>query len=226
MTREYTKRYKKKFIELNHSDDYFRFENSEVKRIYESDVVTIVTTGTFSYERWPLVIYFSKACTILEQLGYNMKIVIFSNSIDSEGLIELRKYSNIIIRDDPGNNLLPAYLKGADILLLPETLDKNLAETIELSISSKSHLFMFSKVPIIVFSDDRTGVAKYANRLKWAKVLNSSDINHIANVIQEILLDKDMAKNMVNIAFDVACRIHDRKIVNSNFINSLKFYEV
>ena len=67
---------------------------------------------------------------------------------------------------------------------------------------------------------------KYANRLKWAKVLNSSDINHIANVIQEILLDKDMAKNMVNIAFDVACRIHDRKIVNSNFVNSLKFYEV
>lgn len=226
MTREYTKRYNKKFIELNHSDDYYRFENTEGKRIFQSDVLTVVTTGTFSYERWPLVILFSKACSNLEKFGFNIKIVIFSNSIENEGLIELKKYSNIVILDDPGNDLLPAYLKAADLLLLPETLDSKIAKTIELSISSKSHLFMFSRVPIIVFSNDRTGVAEYAKRLNWAKVINTPDINQIADVIKEILLDKNMANNMVDVAFEVACKLHDRKIVNSDFINTLKFHEV
>ncbi len=47
---------------------------------------------------------------------------LFFVAIDPKGVQEIKRAQYIDLFDDPGNDLLPGYLKGADLLLLAEVL--------------------------------------------------------------------------------------------------------
>jgi len=211
MAEEYESRYGKSFITLNHADDSVRFDNSEPHRIYPPDVNTLLAIGTFNKFRWPLLIDISDACRELNALGTKTRLVVFSSSVDEEGKMALTTAPFIDVIPDPGNDLLPSYLKGADLLLLAEGFEESYVDAVRLSVSSKAHLFMFSRRPIIVYAHPETGIAKYAQAHGWARVVGRRDQSELVAAIQELIDDRDQAAQLVCRSDSIARQFHTHR---------------
>jgi hypothetical protein len=217
---EYTKRYKKKFESIAHCDNYERFENCLPVRLYDKSVFSIITIGSFGKFRYPLLEDLDKCCDKLISSGIDSKVTILSDTIIPEGLEFVSKMKNIEVLKDPGNDNLPCYLKGADLLLLIEGFDENYAKFIELSISTKAHLYMFSKIPIVIYAHGNTGIAKYAKEFGWAIVVDNRNSNLLFEAFQNIYSNVELVDRLKNRAISVALEYHD--IIEMQ----LKFYSM
>ncbi len=141
MQSEYQARYRKDFIVLMHGDSWERFASIASKRLYPEDVHWIVSTGVFDEHRMPLLDDLEKACEILSARNLQVRATIFPVNYYS---INPGEFRYLDFRPCPSHEELPAFLKGADVLFLPERFDESV-EDIRLCVSSKAHLFMFSR---------------------------------------------------------------------------------
>jgi hypothetical protein len=222
MAEEYSKRYSKKFNVLNHSDDNKRFSNSLPFRIHDSDTLSIVAIGTFNKYRYPLILDLNEACSRLNDKGIKVRGVIFSSSIDPIGQSELKNSRFIDIFPDPGNEALPSRLKGGDILLLAEGFDDKFVKAIELSVSSKAHLFMFSQRPIIVYSDERAGIAKYTKSHGWAFLVSVRSSFALAAAIENIINNPDEALRVLDLANQIVAYNHSHSSNRRLFLKTIQ----
>lgn len=198
MAEEYEKRYGKKFITLSHADDPKRFEEALPTRYHADGIVSIVVAGYFNDYRWPLLIDANECCRKLYAENIPARVLVISAGMSNEGIQEIDKAEFIDLIPDPGNDLLPGYLKGADINLLIEDFDEKRASAISLSVSSKSHLFMFSQRPIIIYAHPDTGVSKYAQNNGWARVVAKRDVITLYEEIHKIITETEQTENLVN----------------------------
>ncbi len=198
MSQEYKSRYNKEFITINHAEEAESFENAVPQRYHPDNIVSIVTTGYFNKYRWPLLLDVDECCRMLTNKGKPVRLLVISSGMEKEGISALRdaKFTDII--PDPGNELLRGYLKGADINILAETFDNRVAAAISLSVSTKSHLFMLSHRPIIVYGHPDTGVVKYARSEGWASVVSKQDLSLLMNEIELLITNKDKAKQLTD----------------------------
>lgn len=208
MADEYELRYGKKFHTLNHADDPARFVNAEAKRVHPDDIISIVMIGSYNRCRWPLLIDADEACKLLNDQGIKTRVAVLSSAIDPDGIKTLSKAEYVDLMPDPGHNMLPSYLKGADILLLAEGFDKDFVSVIKLAISSKAHLFMFSHRPIIVYAHPDTGTGNYAREYGWGRVVNSCSSKELMVAIREIIEHQNKTAQMVSEADKVAKKFH------------------
>jgi glycosyltransferase involved in cell wall biosynthesis len=221
MAEEYRVRYGKSFIVLSHADDRKRFDDTAPLRIHEAPVRTIVAVGNFNAYRWPLMLDVNGSCRLLADQGLQVRLAVISCGIDPEGERALANCSHIDLLPDPGNDLLPAYLKGADLLLLAEGFDKGFVDAIRLSVSSKSHLFMFSRRPIIVYAHPETGVAKYAAAHGWGLAVTERNVTGLAAAIRTILTDAETADRLVLAADETAMTYHVREACQAKVLSAL-----
>jgi glycosyltransferase involved in cell wall biosynthesis len=221
MSDEYTVRYKRKFITLSHSDNAKRFADAVSVRSHEDGIYTILAVGGFTKYRWPLMLDVNESCRLLNEEGIKVRAAVLCSAIDQEGKEELKKAQYIDLFDDPGNDLLPAYLKGADLLLLAESFDEGRVSAIGLSISSKSHLFMFSRKPIIVYAHPSTGVCKYAEKYKWARLVTERNIETLRKTIRDLLVNDGETKRLISYADEVAIKFHLNEVNQNRFLESL-----
>jgi hypothetical protein len=221
MASEYSARYGKSFASLSHGDDPQRFLVADPKRIHPSGTISIVAVGNFNQFRWPLLLDANECCRLLESQGYHARVAVFSSGMDPVGDCTLAKAEFIDIVKDPGNDLLPGYLKGADILLLIEGFDKNFVSAIRLSVSSKSHLFMLSKRPIVVYAHSDTGVSKYASEYGWARTVTERDVTKLLDVLLNLIKDVEGNKEMIANAYKVAKTYHSREANHKKFLQIL-----
>lgn len=221
MAHEYERRYGKRFITINHTDDPNRFQNCMPKKTNDKSKFTIVAIGTFNKYRWPLLLDANEACAELNHTGCSVRISVLSSSIDLEGIRALENTEYIDVLPDPGNDELPCYLKGADALLLIEGFDDSFVSAIKLSISSKAHLFMLSKKPIIVYAASETGVATYAANYGWAEIVSNRSIINLTNKLRNTLTNQTTSDQLIKRAYEVALEYHTHTINQARFINAL-----
>lgn len=221
MGAEYQKRYGKTFTVLNHSDSEERFKEIEPLRLHAADIKTIIAIGTFNEFRLPLLLDIDEACKLLSQRKINARLAVLSSAIEPNGKHVLDQCQYIDVLPDPGNDLLPAYLKGADILLLAEGFNDKFVSAIELSISTKAHLFMFSGRPIIVYAAEKTGVAKYAADFGWAEVVSSRKVEVLADTLSTMITAEDGNAALINIANQVVQSFHSHSSNRAIFIFKL-----
>jgi len=221
MQLEYSRRYSKQFYSVFHSDDHKRFETAEPKRLANKDTFSIVTIGTFNKFRWPLLNDLEQCCEVLNLDGIEAKVFVISDAIDPDGLVAIKQMKNVEVRHDPGSDKLPGLLKGADLLLLIEGFDNDYANTIELSISTKAHLYMFSKVPILVYSHPTTGISNYAQKYGWAYLVNDRNLEKLTDAIKNLLSNKILRENLSTIAYKVAMENHDQKRIEKKLFQIL-----
>jgi hypothetical protein len=112
-------------------------------------------------------------------------------------------------------------LKGADVLLLVEAFDENRVADVHLSVSSKSHLYMFSRRPIIVYSHRDTGVSKYASEYGWAKVVTERDVHALYEVMHAFARDADERDRFVSRAAEIALSMHSKMQMQERFLEAL-----
>ena len=206
MREEYLLRYNREFKVLMHGDDPARFEVAVPIRLALPDVVWIVATGVFNSNRLPLLDDLDAACLILKKQGFKVRATVFP--VNELAKSKTRNFRNIEFALCPDHNTMPAILKGADILFLPERFDET-ATGIRLSVSSKAHLFMFSGTPIVVYSDAATGIAKYATEDDWAMVVSNRDIDELAGAFKRLIIDDIYRKRLVAQAARMAITNHD-----------------
>lgn len=217
MAQEYEKRYNKQFTVISHSDDPKRFELSHPQRLSPKDVFSILAIGNFNCFRWPLLLDLNEACTKLNDEGIKVEISILSSNIEFEGLQKFNEAKYINVYPDPGNDDLPSFLKGADLLFLAEGFDENFVNAIRLSISSKAHLFMFSQKPIIIYAHENTGIAKYAIEEGWAKVITERSNLKLVEAIKQIINNNEGAMNDALNAYNFALKKHDNTVLSQLF---------
>lgn len=221
MAEEYRKRYGRNYTVLNHSDDPHRFSESEPQRVHGPDVKTIAAIGSFNRHRLPLLLDLEEACAKLCSRGINVRGAVFSSAIDANRKSALSGARHIDIFPDPGHDALPSYLKGADILFLAEGFDAEFVSAIELSVSSKAHLFMFSQRPIIVYSAQAAGIAKYAKRLGWAQLVCERSSSALGDAIQHVITKPNETIKMIGVADQVARQNHTHISNRSIFLSTL-----
>ena len=217
----YAARYGKPFTVLSHADDPQRFVAAEPKRIHPPDTRTVLAIGGFNRFRWPLVLDANEACRTLEGLGVRARVAVMSPWIEAEGLRQLKAAPYVDILPDPGNDALPQYLKGADLLFLAEGFDQAFVDAIGLSVSSKSHLFMFSRRPIVLYAHPDTGVCKYATKHGWASIVSHRDPKLLVNAMRELLADQHASDKLTAHAWQIACEFHGSNLNQNRFRDSL-----
>lgn len=205
MEEEYMRRYDRTFSVLMHGDRFSRFLDAGRRRSAPTDVCEIVSTGALNPHRWPLVEDLEKACEVLESRGCRARGTIYAVAQPSAS--RTRGFRHVRFEPCPSHNELPAVLRGADILFLPERFD-NTVDDVRLSISSKAHLFMFSGRPIVVYSHPRTGVARYAENAEWAAVVNRRDPQLLARALERLAWDREARQRVVSAARETARRNH------------------
>lgn len=208
MADQYTARYGKVFTVLSHADDQGRFESAQPVRAHSTGIYTLMAIGNFNQFRWPLLLDVNESCRILNDQGIQVRVAVLSSAIEPEGARQLAQAPYIDIFEDPGNDRLPCYLKGADLFLLVEGFDEGFVSAIRLSISSKAHLFMFSQHPVIVYAHPDTGVAQYASTYHWARVVSRRDIQALTQAIRDLLTDNNAANVLVRQATATARAYH------------------
>lgn len=210
MGHEYEQRYGKSFTILMHSDDLQRFERAEPMRVQPPGVRSIIATGAFDSTRWPLLLDLEAACQQLNQEGIRVQATVLVSRMSEEGYCRLGTCRHVELRADPGHDILPSYLKGADLLFLPETFDPIVAHGYRYSISTKAHLFMFSHQPILVYGHPENGLLQYASQEGWAEVLAERTPEKLKNALRRLLTDRNYCSRLVSRSDAVVRQNHDR----------------
>jgi len=208
MSVEYERRYGKPMSMINHADEAVRFEEAPTMQIHPPGTLTLLAAGNFNEFRWPLLLDVNETCRYLTEHGHPARVALLLSAIAPQGRQAIEACEFIDIIPDPGNDRLPQYLKSADLLLLLEGFDEAFASAISLSISSKAHLFMFSRRPIIVYSSPVAGISKYAKAFRWARVIDRRSSGLLSEACREIIEDPAIAEQMIGKAWEVAISHH------------------
>ena len=217
MSYEYERRYNKKFFTISHLDEPSRFLTAPMIRNCTSEIFSILTMGNFNQYRWPLLLDLNESCNRLSSLGIQPKVTVISSAMDPEAKIKLSECEYLTIIEDPGNDMIPSYLKGSDALFLPEGFDQNFVSAIRLSVSSKAHLFMFSQKPIIVYAHRDTGVSSYARDFGWAKVITEKSIAKLTQTLLEIRNNPKLSSSLSLSAYHNALEMQNKSKIQKQF---------
>jgi glycosyltransferase involved in cell wall biosynthesis len=218
MEREYQKRYQQEFITLMHGDHWERYSSIAPRRLYPEGVYWIVSTGVFDSHRLPLLNDLEQACEILDRNGFKVRATIFPVNYQD---IEWPTFHYLDIQPCPTHEQLPGFLKGANVLFLPERFDTSVRD-IRLCVSSKAHLFMFSERPIVVYADSKTGVAQYAAQEGWGAVVKHRDPSLLASVLERLFINNLEAQGLVLKARHTIYKYHDLSSIQNKFLDLVK----
>ncbi|MBV5329506.1 MAG: glycosyltransferase [Chlorobium sp.] len=221
MGEEYERRYGKTFTTLMHCDDPERFIRAESIRLQPPEVKSIIATGAFDDSRWPLLLDLEQACQRLNDMGIPTRATVLATRISEEGFRMVKSCRFVKLQDDPGHEMLPSYLKGADLLYLPETFDPEVAHGYKYSISTKAHLFMFSQKPILVYGHRACGLVQYADRYGWAYVVKERDSGILAAQFGSLLTDNEIRKDLIRKSSLVANLNNNSEVVRKVFCEKL-----
>ena len=221
MAKEYSNTYKVPFEVIMMCDSIKRFKDAAPKRVVDENTISIVYTGGLAFDRWHAIVEVCQAARLLEVTGKTIMVTIFATLVPPEAVSSLKKIENLQIYPGPSHEDLPSFLKGADILFLPETFNEATANSFRLSISTKAHLYMMSEKPILVYAPLVTGIMDYANQEGWACMVQHHSITELSNGLQLLITDKDYSKRIVDRGIEVASKNHDEMIVKAKFLNLL-----
>jgi len=221
MAAEYSARFGQPFVPMMMGDRIERFRAVEPVRLGAPGAVSVVYSGGLGQGRWQSVADLCQAAGALGKAGYNIKVTAFAPVVPREAVNLLRDTATLQVLRPPAHDALPAYLRGADILLLPETFDAAMAAEIRLSISSKAHLYMMSERPVLVYGSPVTGIVDYARRDGWAHVVDRPNPHELVTGLRRLIDDKDLRQTLVRRGVDVALRNHEETGIRQRFAATL-----
>jgi len=222
MTREYSNRYRRDFESLLICDEMARFQSAVPIRLVEKDEFSIVYSGSLGLGRYQPLADLCRAAEELSLSGRQFKVFALVSGISAEGARELEGRQNLKILAAPSHEELPSYLKGADILFLPESFEIKQVEAIALSISSKAHLYMMSERPILVYGPPQAGSVKYAKKEGWACVVDQPGTEGLKGALERIVSEEEYRHQLVSRGTCVARENHDGRMVRTRFAAALR----
>jgi glycosyltransferase involved in cell wall biosynthesis len=221
MASEFNQKYGLSFEPLMMCDNLERFRKASPYRIASSDKISIIYTGGLAHGRWLSIIDLCDAAALLQNEGVNIMVTILATNIMPDVINKLSEINNLQILPGPSHEQLPSYLKGADILYLPESLNSIIAADIHLSISTKAHLYMMSEKPVLIYASNITGIANYAKENDWACIVEERNLDKLAQALRNIITNKEYREELVNKGIKVVSINHAEDKVRARFLTIL-----
>jgi hypothetical protein len=219
MALEYTKRYQRSVITIDHLGETPQSPNLFVSK--SRTQLVIATTGVFNAHRLPLLEDLICACDLLRSKGLNIQIKIYSDSLFSTNWQSHNRDLSVSLMRDPGQDLILERLMEADILFLPETFDACGARACHLSVSTKAHLYMRACRPIIVYGSVICGVQRYALDYKWALSVTAKSASCLSLQISNLCESSERREKLVHNALNCFQKNHDKTYIRKIFIEAL-----
>ncbi len=217
MCTAYQERYAKVFHVLMNGDELGRFRQARSVEKTDPEETRIVYAGSVGHGRWESLLDLCVAVGDLRERGFKLEIYAYALHVTPELALRLRRFEYLHLPEHPKHEELPAHLKAADILFLPESFDEEEAHSIGFSISSKAQLYMMSERPVLVYSHPLTGVSQYAAAEGWGLVLNCRDRVKLGEAVLRLMTDEGLRGRLVERGLEVAKRRHDRKVIAKGF---------
>ena len=183
MRREYERRYGVPFHATYHLDDPKRFPPGTAPR---KGVFRIVYTGSLGHRRYEAIQDLLAAVRQLPQLANRFEIHVYSSGIPKDLPKNLLRCPEVTFHTLPGHEQLPAVLAAATLLLLPESFNEA-RQSIEFSISTKAHLYLMSRRPVLVYGPRHSGTVDYAMQEGWGLVVAERDPEELKAAVLGIL---------------------------------------
>ena len=222
MAREYKKRYGMPFETLMMCDNLNRFRDSVSQRVVDNETISIVYSGNLGDGRWLSIMELSEAAKQISLDGFKIMITAFATNIHPEAVNKLQNANNLQILPAPSHEELPAYLKGADILFMPETFESDRANEIHLSISTKAHFYMMSEKPVLIYASPITGIVNYAKEDNWACIVDEKNINKLSLSLLELITNVTYRQKLVDRGLEVVLANHSENIVKTRLLSILQ----
>jgi hypothetical protein len=213
MTEILTQRYNVNFECIYHADDLARFRVLEHEESSD-EVIVIGFSGSLVFGRITCLSDLLRACQLLNQ---KFRIRVFCTSVPVETPEGLLNSESVEFLPLPVHDKLPQALAGCDILFLPESFDTAYRRAIELSLSSKCHLYMMSGRPILVYGPPWSGTVDYAKRFGWGVVVDRQDDQELLHAIR-CATSQPGATEMVAKGYSVARANHDVKVLRRRML--------
>ncbi len=217
MSETLTERYQVGFECVYNADDLTRF-NAVGPRKSDHKAIVFGFTGSLNLGRVICLVDLLSAC---ESLNIRFVIKVYCLSVLLETPERLLNSKHVEFLTLPSHADLPQALSECDILFLPESFDPAYRKAIELSLSTKSHLFMMSGRPILVYGPEWSGTVDYARRFGWGVVVDRRDDQDLLNGITKIM-STDVAKEVVSKGHIVVKLNHDIHVLRKHVLDRVK----
>lgn len=222
MAQEYAKRYGKRFEPLYICDNSSRFRQAQPTRKGSSSQMTILYSGNLGLERWRSLGDLVLVVESLNSAGLNIVIQAYVPAVPEEGKRILFNRPCLKFFSPPKDDDVPGLFKGADLLFLPEGFDVQAQRVTKLSISTKSHLYMMSERPILVYGPRGIGVVEYAKEFGWARVVDEHSLTKLSEAVKELLQGSELQRSEQTRGWQVAMQNHEGKNVREKFRRDLQ----
>ena len=218
MKLHYEKIYNKKFYVFQNTVDIDNFKR-EISNL--NIIPKIIYFGSiFKYSQSESLKSICKAILNLNNNHFHVNLEIYTNKHHSYLLSDYfnTKYitfHNLITNDYEYFNTL----NSANILVLPTNFDSNSIKHIGLSMPTKLPSYLISGTPILIIGSTQTAQVNYADKYKFAHIVNEDSIQKIMCSIKLLITNTEYSTNLVKNAYKTATRNHDQKIVRNEFQN-------
>ncbi|MDP4283513.1 MAG: group 1 glycosyl transferase [Bacteroidota bacterium] len=214
MASEYKDRYGKKFITF-HNPINIEFWKQQQRNHYDlNNPPSILYAGRIGIGiETSLELIARSIHNVNKELRISIKFILQTQ----DKLTWFNQYNFVEHRPFVSYIELPKKFSEADLLILPYDFSKKSIDFIRYSMPTKAPEYMISGTPILIFAPEMTAIVKYAQKLKWAKVVTQKNTKELEEAIKFLLQNKIERTTLANNAKQIAEKNHDSIIITNNF---------
>ena len=219
MQQAYSQRYNKNFLVTYHADRFERFSEKVPEDVTHTRA--IVFTGSLGLRRYDAIDDLLKVVRSLNDGPAFLEIHVYCTGIPKEIPKSLRIAREVKFMRLPSHDSLPSVLRQANVLFLPESFSVD-PGMLDLSLSTKCHLYMMSGRPILAYGPSYSGTIDYACREGWAEVVTERNEEQLRSAVRRLAFDDSYSgEALIRRAKDVALRNHSEIVCQSNFRHAM-----
>lgn len=217
MREEYERRYDVPFDQIMIADEPERFRQASALRLADGNARVLLYSGSLGLGRAGSLAQIGHAAARISTPNRNVILAVMSTYSSAADRRVLELLPNVKLLDNPKHGDLPGYLKGADVLVLPESFNRRWTRMCRLSISTKAHLYMMARRPILMFGPGTSSVARYASQAGWAHVVDNQNDDILDGAIERLLSDADYGRGLVERADSAVLQNHVLSTCSEHF---------
>jgi glycosyltransferase involved in cell wall biosynthesis len=218
MSEAYAERFGLPFETFMNTVDMKRFPPRAA--IEQGKVLRLIYTGSvLSFSQEQSLRDVCDAVTTLFQSGVNLRLDIYTPLNLAVPFIQSMEHSKCVYVHDAiqEDSIYFKTLQEADILVSPINFDARSVHFIRYSMPTKIPSYLSSGTPILVYGPPEVAQVAYAEKDKWALVVNRRNSDLLQKAILALADDLILRKSFSQAAIATAWRNHDSTLVKERF---------
>ena len=220
MVNEYEHLYKKKFLAFHNPIDVSKYQKwYYAKKTSNLNGFIITYVGKINKDTIDGLSDMIDAIEIINI--HNVILNIYSGSNNIKLISKINKSKYTFLNPYVEHDKIPELLVKSDLLFIPLSFSKLSKRYTRLSMPTKASESMVSRTPIIVYAPREIALTEYAEKKRWAFIINERSIEKLKETVLKIYNKDTSINEFVNNAYSLALKNHSKERVRNRFKNAL-----